>query len=137
MSLQYGSEHAHALAALVTSMPVFLDAPDPSSFSDDSDFPYVVLSVPDGVRSSERLAGRPDQRAVYFQTRVVAFRDDQARWAQAKIADALAGARPVIPGRGSNVVKAIASTPSTPDGSAGDRTIYTATNNWSLVTIAA
>lgn len=137
MTLTYGSECANAIAALIVSMPVHLSAPDPSSF-EDSDFPYVVLSVPDGVRSTDRLAGRPDQAAVYFLARVVAITDDQSRWAQAKVADALAGARPVIAGRGVNVVKNIAtSTAVVTDGAAGDNTIFTATSNWSLVTLAA
>ena len=136
MTLQYGSEHAKAVAALVVSMPTYLDAPDPSKLTDDQ-FPYVVLSVPDGVRASERLAGRPDQRTVYFQTRVVGFRDDQVRWAQAKVADALAGARPVVAGFGSNVIRKTSSTAPSRDDDAGSRSIFTAVDTWSLSTMTA
>lgn len=136
MTLQYGSEHANAIAALIASMPTYLNAPDPATLT-DAQFPYVVLIVPDGVRTSERLAGRPDQRTVYFQTRVVGFRDDQVRWAQAKVADALAGARPGVAGFGSNVIHKTSSIAPARDDDAGARSIFTAVDTWSLSTMTA
>lgn len=135
-TLVYGSEHVTALAALITALPAFPGAPSVEDLSDD-DFPYVVLYVPPGVRSTSRMGGRHTDRTLYFQTTVVAISDDQARWAQGKVSDALAGAKVTVPGRSSSYVRSIASNAATKDQSVKNRTVWTGIDNWSLSTFAA
>lgn len=136
MTLHTGSEHAEALQAMVVGLPAYLYAPASDKLTDD-DYPYVILWVPGGVVSSERLALSPHKRDIRFQTTVVALSDDQARWAVAKVRDSLAMRRPTVAGWQCSRIEHVSNVAASRDDSVADRQVYTSLDFWHFVTTAA
>lgn len=133
MTLHQGSEHAEALQAMITGLPAYLSAPTTDHFT-DADWPFVILWVPGGVVSSERLALSPHKRDIRFQTTTVALRDDQARWAVAKVRDSLAMARPVVAGWQCSRIEHVSDIAASEDDSVAGRTVLTAMDFWHFTT---
>lgn len=133
MTLHTGSEHAEALQAMVVGLPAYLSAPASDKLTDDA-YPYVILWVPGGVVSSERLAPSPHKRDIRFQSTVVALSDDQARWGVAKVRDALAMQRPVVAGWECDRIGHTSDVASSEDDSVAGRIVFTAIDFWHFVT---
>lgn len=132
MTLHAGSEHAEALRALVIGLPSYLAAPVSDKFT-DADYPYVILWVPGGRVSSERLALAPHRRDIRFQSTVVATSDDQARWAVAKVRDSLAMARPVVASWTCSRIEHTSDVAASEDDSVAGRKVFTALDFWHFV----
>ena len=133
MTLHGGSEHAEALQAMIVGLPAYLAAPTSDKFT-DKNYPYVILWVPGGVVSSERLALGPHRRDIRFQSTVVATSDDQARWAVAKVRDSLAMRRPVVTGWQCNRIEHTSDIAAAEDDSVAGRKVFTSLDFWHFVT---
>jgi len=132
MTLHVGSEHAEALQAMINGLPAYLKAPSADHLT-ANDYPYVILWVPGGVVSSDRLAVAPHRRDIRFQTTTVAIADDQVRWAVAKVRDSLAMQRPDVDGWQCSRIDHPSNMAATEDDSVPDRTIFTAMDSWHFV----
>lgn len=133
MTLHAGSEHAEALQAMVTDLPAYLAAPASDHFT-DGDYPYVILWVPGGVVSSERLGLAPHRRDIRFQSTVVALSDDQARWGAARVRDALAMRRPIVAGWQCSRIEHSSGIAAAQDDTVPGRSVFTVIDFWHVVT---
>lgn len=126
--------HADAVLTLleaVDNLTVYDgDVPDLPSL------PYVVLWIAEPLRTAGRLSGEQDDAQSTFQTSSVGSTPEQARWAQAKVHEALLNRRPVITGRSSTRVKHDSAPPVRADYDV-DPTVFTAVDLWSAYTTPA
>lgn len=133
MTLHVGSEHAEALQAMIVGLPAYLYAPASDKFDDD-DYPYVILWVPGGIVSSERLALAPHRRDIRFQSTIVATSDDQARWAVSHVRDSLALQRPTLTGWQCSRIEHVSDMAAAPDDTVPGRQVLTSLDFWHFVT---
>lgn len=128
--------HGDAIAALLSGVTVAQDPPDPAKLA-ASAFPYVVLYLPPGVHSSERLASAAHRADIDFRTVCVATSTAQLDYLRAFVVARLALRRPVVPGRICSQIGHLSSLPATVDPDVPERRLWIGGDSWELVSTAA
>lgn len=132
------TDHARALAAMIstqTRATVHLARPqDPQPV----DFPYVVLSMAPSGLDTDRLAAAPHRAEVSFQTTSVGLTVESAQIVGDAVQRAFALNRPVVTGRSCGRVHQTSEPYIDPDDtSLPDRKVSTVIDRWSFVSRAA
>ena len=104
---------------------------------DSTTYPYVVVYAGAGIRDSDREGDVRVRRTFEWQTTTVGSSPAQCRAALARVADALEDWVPTIAGRDCSKVEHPVSRPMFKDDTLPDRVVYTAVDQWSVVSSPA
>jgi len=96
-------------------------------------YPYVVVYAGAGVRDSDREGDVRVRRTLDWQTTTVGASAAQCRAALKRVVDALEDWAPTVPDRDCSKVEHPISRPMFEDDTLPDRVVYTAVDQWSVV----
>lgn len=105
--------------------------------AESSVFPYVLVAVDGGRRSSQRYTVAPHHADYTVSTVAIGLSVRQVSDARARVVNSLALARPDVDGRVVSRVEHAASLPPMRDSDVPDRVIYVASDNWTFWSDAA
>lgn len=130
------NEHLEAVAAMLPGQ-VFTEPPDSVETLAAPAFPYTVVAVDGGRRSTERYAVAPHRSDYTIRTVVVGLSVAQAQAARDRVVAALALRHPSVAGRVVGRIEHVASLPPTRDLDVPDRSVFVASDNWTFTSTAA
>ena len=131
------NEHLVAVAAMLPGR-VFTEPPDSVETLAATRFPYTVVAVDGGRRSTERYAVAPHRSDYTIRTVVVGLSVAQVQAARDRVVAALAlRYPPSVAGRVVGRIEHVASLPPTRDLDVPDRSVFVASDNWTFTSTAA
>lgn len=123
--------HAEAIRSLLTSAGIAAHLEPPRAPSLNA-YPYVVIYLDGGERSSERLALAGHRADFVFSTITVGITSASVNIIRAKVLDALTFGLPVVEGRRCSRINHVSSLRTTNDDAVVDRIAYSGADNWAF-----